>query len=179
MHKRALPYLRTVEEGGDGGGTSATGTGEKPAEFTPIATQEDLNKVIADRVNREKAKFADYKDIKAKADRLDAIEAASKTEAEKFAERMAALETENQRVRSDALRSRIQAKYGISDEDAELFLTGTDEESLNRQAERLAQHVFDRKKKGNVAPKEGASTSTGETDGDMREFTRNLFGRAD
>ena len=41
-------------------------------------------------------------------------------------------------ARAEALRWRIAAKHGISDEDAETFLTGADEETLTRQAERLA-----------------------------------------
>ena len=171
MHKRALPhFLMTVEDGGDGGGGSDDG-------FTPITTQEDLNKVIADRVNRVKAQFADYKDVKAKAARLDEIEAANQTEAERFAQRIAALESENARIQSEALRSRIQAKHGISDEDAALFLTGTDEETLTAQARRLAEREADRKKRGNIAPKEGGSAdNNGGGAADMREFTRALFG---
>src|SRR5690242_6296749 len=173
MHKRALPpFLRTVEDGGDGGGGD---TG-----FTPITTQEDLNKVLAPRLERERAKFADYSDLKSKAARLDELEAANKTEAEKFAERIAALEQENARFQSEALRSRIQAKHGISDEDAALFLTGADEETLTAQAKRLAAREVDRKKRGGIAPKEGGSADTkGAGASDLREFTRSLFGSTD
>ena len=180
MHKRALPpFLMTVEDGGGGGGSDG-GTGEKLAEFTPISTQDELNKVIADRINREKAKFAYYKDLKAKAERLDQLEADKKSEAEKVAERIAALESENKRIQSEALRSRIQAKHGISDEDAALFLTGADEDTLTAQAKRLAEREADRKKRGNVAPKEGGSAdNAGGGDSDLREFTRSLFGRSD
>jgi hypothetical protein len=176
MHKRTLPpFLRTIEDGGDGGGSS-----EGANNFTPITTQDDLNKVIADRVNRERAKFADYKDIKAKADRLDSLEAANKSEAERVAERIAALESENARIQSEALRSRIQAKHGISDEDAALFLTAADEVTLTAQATRLADREADRKKRGNVAPKEGGSAdNSGGADSDVREFTRQLFGNTD
>lgn len=39
---------------------------------------------------------------------------------------------------ADALRWRIAARHGISDEDAETFLTGSDEATLTRQAERLS-----------------------------------------
>jgi hypothetical protein len=159
---------------GNEGGTTAPASDE----FKPITSQDDLNRVIADRVARERAKYADYKDVKAKAAKLDEIEQANKSEQEKFNERIAALEKENQTIRSEALRSRIQAKFSISDEDAELFLTGTDEDSLTRQAERLAARESDRKKKGNVAPKEGAATPSAGND-DMREFARNLFGAAD
>lgn len=41
------------------------------------------------------------------------------------------------KARQEALRFRIAAQFGISDEDAELFLTGTDEETVKKQAERL------------------------------------------
>jgi hypothetical protein len=44
---------------------------------------------------------------------------------------------------ADALRLRVAAKHGISDEDADLFLTGTDEDVLTRQAERLAARAAD------------------------------------
>lgn len=39
---------------------------------------------------------------------------------------------------TDALRWRVAAQYGISAEDAETFLTGADEATISRQAERLA-----------------------------------------
>lgn len=166
-----------MSEAGNEGGQEVIEGGEG---FKPIATQEDLNKVIAERVSRERAKFSDYKDLKAKAERLDQLEAANKTEAEKVAERFAALEAENARIRSEALRSRIQAKHGISDEDAALFLTGTDEDTLTAQARRLAEREADRKKRGNVAPKEGGSADhAGGGESDDREFVRGLFGRTD
>ncbi|WP_037183822.1 hypothetical protein [Rhodococcoides fascians] len=42
---------------------------------------------------------------------------------------------------AESLRYRIASKHGISDEDAELFLTATDEDTLTKQAERLAGRV--------------------------------------
>jgi hypothetical protein len=68
----------------------------------------------------------------------------------------------------------VQAKHGIDDEDADLFLTGSDEATLTRQAERLAGRSDERKKQGNHAPREGANTSTSKS-GDEREFVRSLF----
>lgn len=50
--------------------------------FTPPASQDELNRIIADRLARERAKFADYDDLKAKADQLQALEDAQKTEAQ-------------------------------------------------------------------------------------------------
>lgn len=77
------------------------------------------------------------------ATKLAAIEDAQKTEAEKAAERIAALESETNAARAEALRFKVATKHGISDEDAELFLTGSDEETLTRQAERLAERTKD------------------------------------
>lgn len=69
---------------------------------------------------------------------LAKIEEASKTEAEKLAERASKAEQTAATAQAEALRWRTAAKHGISDEDAEIFLTGTTEETLTRQAERLA-----------------------------------------
>ena len=43
--------------------------------FTPITTQEDLDKVIGARLAREREKFADYDDLKAAASKLAEAEA--------------------------------------------------------------------------------------------------------
>jgi hypothetical protein len=59
------------------------------------------------------------------------------SEAEKAAERLAKAEKDAAEARTEALRFRIATKHGISDEDADTFLTGGDEETLTRQATRL------------------------------------------
>ena len=124
--------------------------------YTPPATQADLDKIVGERVARERAKYADHADLKAKAARLAEIEAASKTEAEKAADRIEELEKQLADAQSAALRARIQAKHGISDEDAELFLTATDEETLARQAQRFIE-IAPKPGKGNVVPGVGIS----------------------
>lgn len=165
----------TTTEGGNN-------SGETPAadEFKPITSQEDLNRIISERIKRVEGKYADYKDVKAKAARLDEIEQANQSEAEKTAKRIADLETELNNQRRDSLRLTVATKHGITDaDDIDLFLTGTDEETLTRQAKRLADREADRKRQGNVAPKEGTNASHSRGDGDLREFTRGLFGSAD
>jgi len=175
FHRARLGDARmAADDGGDGG----DGKGDKGGDgFKPITSQDDLNHVITERVNRERAKFADYADLKTKAAKLDTLEQANKSEADKFSERIASLETENTAIKSQALRSRIQAKFSVSDEDAELFLTGIDEASLTKQAERLGVRDTERKKQGNRVPKEGTSTKSG--DDPMREFARELFSAND
>ena len=163
----------TNEGGNESGATPAAD------EFTAITTQDDLNKVINERLTRERAKFADYKDLKAKATKLDEIEQANQTEAEKTAKRIADLETELSNQRRDSTRLKIASSHGITDaDDIDLFLTGNDEETLTKQAKRLADRTAEKKKNGNHVPKEGASSTAGKDDG-MREFARNLFNPGD
>ncbi len=163
-------------EGTTEGGNNS---GETPAadEFKPITSQEDLNKVISERIKRVEAKFADHKDLKAKAARLDEIEQANQTEAERTAKRISDLETELNNQRRDSMRITIASAHGITDaDDIDLFLTGTDEETLTRQAKRLADREADRKKNGNSSPREGTTPKSGNDP--MREFARGLFDRA-
>ena len=63
--------------------------------FTPIETQEQLDAVIRERIERAERKaaeqFADYDQLKEKAARLDELESASKSKLEKANEELAKL----------------------------------------------------------------------------------------
>ena len=131
-------------------------------------SQADVDRIVKDRVARVQAKYADYDDLKAKAEGAKTVE-----------QKLADLEGKYSAAEARALRSDIAAKHGLNAEDRDLFLTGTDESTLTAQAQRLAAREADRKKQGNVAPKEGGTTTTGDVNGDMRDFTRKLFGRTD
>jgi len=65
-------------------------------------------------------------------------EAAKLSDLERAQREAATAREEAAQAAADALRWRIAAKHGVSDEDAELFLTGGDAETLTRQAERLS-----------------------------------------
>jgi hypothetical protein len=147
--------------------------------FTPPASQEELNRIISERVQRERAKYADHADLKAKAARLDEIEQANLSEAEKAAQRIAAAEAEVAQVPArvaDALRDAIVA-LGVVPETRKVLLTATDPESLLAQVKAIQELETDRKKSGNHAPREGRTPTAG-ADDPMREFARDLFDRA-
>lgn len=158
-------------------GTPAGGDGDKG--FKAPTSQAEFDAMVKDRIARVQAKYADYDDLRSKAQQFDAAQAASQTEAEKTAAKIAKLEQELQSTQTAALRSRIQAKHSISDEDAELFLTATDEATLNKQAERLAETVADRKKNGNRDPLAGRTPSNpgGGPDAAKREWLRSVTDR--
>lgn len=105
-------------------------TTERPAE-TPEQTIEALRAALA-KAN------AEAKENRIKAKEFDGIKQAQMTELEKAQATAAELQREAEQARAESLRLRIALKHGISDDDAATFLTATDEETLNRQAERLA-----------------------------------------
>jgi hypothetical protein len=69
---------------------------------------------------------------------LDEIKKSQMSDLEKAQTTAQEAQKAAEKAQAEALRWRIAAKHGISDEDAETFLTGTDEATLTRQAERLA-----------------------------------------
>jgi hypothetical protein len=140
-----------------------TPAGEQGKEQT--FTQSDVDRIVRERVQRERAKYADYDDLKAKA--------GEKATAE---ERIAALEANLRTATREAMKRSVQARHGIADEDADLFLTGEDEDTLTLQAKRLADRDSERKKRNNVVPQEGSNPKPAASD--EREFTRQLFARA-
>lgn len=151
---------------------------------TPITTQEQLDKVLGPRLAREREKYADYEDLKAKAARIDALEAERSTEDEKVAKRLSDMEARVTKAEQESTRLRIAAAHGITDgDDIALYLTGADEATLTKQAEGLARKNGDqatreteaKKKTANRVPKEGTRTPDPKDD-EMRELTRELFG---
>ena len=144
----------------------------------PQSPEGEAKTFDADYVEKLRKENAKYRtEAKANADaakRLAEIEDANKSEAEKAAERIRQLEQDAATARREALRFKVASKYGVSDEDADLFLTGSDEETLTKQAERLAPREAERKKQGNTVPREGNNpTSTG--DQSDVAFARALF----
>lgn len=130
----------------------------------PIFTQADVDKIVKERVSRERAKYADYDDLKAKASETQTAE-----------ERLAELETKYAAAEARRLRAEVANAHGISAEDRDLFLTGADEETLTAQAKRLAERTSEGKKQGNYVPNIGKNPQPPVDDD--RAFLRNLTGR--
>ena len=66
-----------------------------PAPTDRTFTQAELDRIVQDRLARERGKFGDYDDLKAKAAKLDELEAANQTELER--ERAAREQAERER----------------------------------------------------------------------------------
>lgn len=75
-------------------------------DFKPPATQADLDRIIGDRVARERAKYADYDDLKAKAEAHDKAAEEAQTEQEKA---VSAARAEGERSAGERANQRIVA----------------------------------------------------------------------
>lgn len=112
-----------------------TPTQGAPAEKT--FTQSEMDAILGDRLKRERAKYADYNDLKAKAAKFDEAEAASKSELEKAVERAEKAEQALADIKAAAevaaLRAEVAREKGV---DAEL-LRGTTREELEEHADAI------------------------------------------
>jgi uncharacterized membrane protein YqiK len=90
--------------------------------------------------------------------RLDEIEAANLSDLEKAQRQAQEAQETATKATADAARFRIAAKHGLTDEDADLFLTGTDAETLERQASALVARTPTGPKSD---PSQGAKGSAG------------------
>ena len=83
------------------------------------------------------ARAAAEKSAAALQKQLDDIAAANLSDLEKAQRAATDAQAAADAATKEALRLRVAAKHGISDEDADLFLTGSDQETIERQAAAL------------------------------------------
>jgi hypothetical protein len=102
FHRASLGGWR-MEGDGDGDGGSGDGD-DKGKEYHPPATQADLDRIISDRLTREREKYADVPELRRKAAEFDKAAEAAKTEAEKAVD---AARTEGAKAATDAANARI------------------------------------------------------------------------
>ncbi|HHX46968.1 MAG TPA: hypothetical protein GX718_06300 [Brevibacterium sp.] len=87
------------------------------------------------------------KENKSAAEELSQIKDAQKSDAERAADALAQAQADAESARAELLRYRVAAEHGITDaEDIALFLTGTDADTLTKQAARLAARAVDESK---------------------------------
>lgn len=102
-------------------------------EFRAPSSQEELDRIIQGRLDRERKRFADYDDLKVRAAKLAEIESANQTEAEKVQARLDAAEKRAVELESKALRAEVAAAKGVPS----VLLTGSTQEELEAAADAL------------------------------------------
>lgn len=135
-----------------------------------LLPQEEVDKVVETRLERQKKQFADYDDLKEKASKVDSI-------ASEYDEKLKAKDTEKSELEKQLGGAKLETvkvkaihQFKLSDELSE-FLNGEDEKTILSQAEKLSkgvggsQVVIDKNKK----PDEKAS--------DTKKVAQGLFGK--
>lgn len=133
--------------------------------FKAPGSQEELDRIIQKRLDRERARFSDYEELKARADRAAEFESVN-AELRKRVEAFEAAEARAGLVR------KVAEAHGV---DAAILgeMRGDSEDDLNAQAERLVERL---KPVGPVIP--GQAKSPENVAGDeTRQYMRKLLGK--
>lgn len=134
------------------------------------AVEKIAAKIRAEERQKVTAKYADYDDLKKKAEGATTLE-----------ERVAAMEQQAKASEDRATRAEIANAKGLTASQAKRLIGSTREE-LEADADELLKDIgereSERQKRGNRVPNEGKTTPKS-GDEDVREFARNLFGTPD
>lgn len=137
-------------------------------QFEAITSQEDLDRIIQTRLERERKKFADYDEAKAAQARLAELEEANKTAEQKQQEALAKAERELNELRTAKARAEVAAAKGVPAE----LLTGSTAEELEAAADALIKFRETTTDHRYVAPNEGKTPERPASS----EFLQELFG---
>lgn len=137
----------------------------KPDEGTPDSTftQADVDRIVKERVKRVQDKYADYDELKTKAEAATGLQT-------KLDESGA--DAAKERERAD--RAEVALEKGLTLSQAKR-LVGTTREEFTADADELLADITSQKQNNNVVPNEGKNPPAS-GGGDEREFVRGLFG---
>lgn len=148
---------------------NSTAKQEQATEEVKTFTEEDVNRIVTDRLHRERQKYEgiDLDDLKAKAAKLDEIEEANKSEIQKANERAAKLQDELATLKKANevrdIRDKVATETGVPT----TLLTAETEEECRAQA----QAVLDYKQSAPYP----TIRDGGEVQGTVKHSTRDQF----
>lgn len=138
--------------------TSAEPTGTEPNQqgestYTPPATQEDLNRIVQNRVRKVEAKYADYDQIKAEAEKVSGLVAERDDYKSQLDTANAELATYKAKEQKRQWAVEVAEETGVPAE----ALRGETKEDMMAHAKTLEKYV---KVSGPVVSGDGKSPST-------------------
>lgn len=152
----------TIDTAGAGEVDTSAGAASSEAEgFKAPESQEELDRIIQKRIERERAKFTDYEDIKTNAETLSAELEAAKAElaeASKGAGRVGELEAAVSAAEKRAERAEIAADVASAKGVRLRYLVGDTREELEASADEFLADARSASKVG-VVPTQGTGDS--------------------
>ena len=134
-------------------------------------TQEEVNSIIAERLGRDRQKYADYDSLKEKAEQYDKLQEANKSELEKANERANRLEAElaDMKKANDVreIRLKVSNETGVPLN----LLTADSEEDCKAQADAINAFAMPNKGYPKVSDR-------GEVSGSLKVSPRDQFAEA-
>ena len=123
--------------GNAGAGTTAAGSGSGSQ---TTFTQEQLDKIVGERLAKERSKYGDYDALRTKASEFDKITEAQKTDLQKLEERATKAEGRIPELEVTVLRYQVAAEKGIPLNQAHR-LQGATKEDMGKDADELLKVI--------------------------------------
>lgn len=140
-----------------------------------VDSQDAFDRLVQSRLERERAKFADYDDLKSKVEGFGQTEAERQAEIDALTQRTEAAESwKSEREAADTLntiRAEVATTVGVPAD----ALRGSTKEELQAHAEALKPLLT--APRGPVLPTQG-TTPEAKPESELRAFARGLFERA-
>lgn len=134
----------------------------KAAEFKAPTSQEEFDRMVGARLERERSKFADYEDVKAKAAKFDAADEANKTELQKERERAEKAESALTPAQQQVARLEVALEKGLTATQAKRLVGSTKEEFAADADELLTDLGAKAKAKPDVKKLKSGSAADGD-----------------
>lgn len=103
-------------------------------------SQEDINQAVKERVDRVNRKYADYDELKATIDKLNAEKRENEDKMNALLTDKANLEDEVKAAKLETDKVKIMSEFKLSDDMAE-FVTGDTVEEMRGRAEKLVHNI--------------------------------------
>jgi chromosome segregation ATPase len=136
---------------GEGSGSQEPAGAKPESEDAPKDTSKEFSHALSKRAAEIEAKYADYDDLKAKAEKYDKAQDESKSEAEKLREQLEASNKERDQLKADQTRRELTdaiAKETGLDASVVSMLDGSDEKTLKEHAAAIAKLMESNKPTG-------------------------------
>jgi hypothetical protein len=138
-----------------------------------LLTQVDVDKVVETRLERQKKQFADYDEIKEKANKVDTISKEWQDKLQAEADAKAELEKQLGSAKLETEKVKVIHEFKLSEDLAE-FVTGETAEEMRQRAEKLSKGVGSG---GKIVIKKDGKPEDKSTD--SKKIASKLFGKSD
>lgn len=133
-----------------------------------VLPQSDVDGIIEKRLERERGKYSDYDDLKAKAGKVDTVTKEYEDKLKAIGTEKSDLETKLSKATLETDKVKLIHEFKLSDDLAE-FVTGDTVDEMRQRAEKLSKGVTGGKVTVTKTPKPGEKAS------DSKTLAKSLF----